>query len=166
MKIWFLHVFVYTLIQLSQLLYGVQARTLWRRNKLMRYILKQPMLRCIGCALKRTHVLFISYTWFKLTIRRLYTWKSPQDTFDRPVRNQIDFITKNNKSSTRSNWVVKLMVEQNNIVRLFNSFYEPRNIPEEWSETMPMLFSRKFTVILFDLLAHILINLIFGVKPV
>lgn len=36
--------------------------------------------------------LMISNTWFELPARRLYTWKSSQDTPDHPVRNQIDYI--------------------------------------------------------------------------
>lgn len=37
--------------------------------------------------------LVIANTWFDLPKRRLYTWKSPQDSKDKPVRNQIDYIT-------------------------------------------------------------------------
>ena len=36
--------------------------------------------------------LAISNTWYKLPPRRLYTWKSPQDSSGHIVRNQIDFI--------------------------------------------------------------------------
>ncbi|XP_030753190.1 craniofacial development protein 2-like [Sitophilus oryzae] len=35
---------------------------------------------------------FICNTWFKLPARRLYTWKSPQDSKQNPIRNQIDYI--------------------------------------------------------------------------
>ncbi|XP_030760327.1 uncharacterized protein LOC115885517 [Sitophilus oryzae] len=37
-------------------------------------------------------VFFICNTWFKLPARRLYTWKSPQDSKQNPIRNQIDYI--------------------------------------------------------------------------
>lgn len=36
--------------------------------------------------------LIVSNTWFKLPVRCLYTWKSPQDTTENPVRSQIDYI--------------------------------------------------------------------------
>lgn len=35
---------------------------------------------------------FICNTWYKLPARRLYTWKSPQDSPRNPIRNQIDYI--------------------------------------------------------------------------
>ncbi|XP_030752245.1 uncharacterized protein LOC115879485 [Sitophilus oryzae] len=35
---------------------------------------------------------FICNTWFELPARRLYTWKSPQDSKQNPIRNQIDYI--------------------------------------------------------------------------
>ncbi|XP_055378335.1 craniofacial development protein 2-like [Condylostylus longicornis] len=42
----------------------------------------------------------ITNTWFSLPPRRLYTWKSPQDTTGNIVRNQIDFILINKRFST------------------------------------------------------------------
>ena len=41
--------------------------------------------------------LTIANTWYKLPARRLYTWKSPQDTPEVVVRNQIDYITINKR---------------------------------------------------------------------
>ena len=41
--------------------------------------------------------LIVTNTWFKLPKRRLYTWKSPQDTQDNTVRNQIDYIAINSR---------------------------------------------------------------------
>ncbi|XP_055387849.1 craniofacial development protein 2-like [Condylostylus longicornis] len=42
----------------------------------------------------------IMNTYFKLPPRRLYTWKSPQDSISHIVRNQIDFILINNRFCT------------------------------------------------------------------
>lgn len=39
----------------------------------------------------------ISDTWFKLPIRRLYTWNSPQNGKDNVVRNQIDYVLINKR---------------------------------------------------------------------
>ena len=39
----------------------------------------------------------IANTWFKLPNRRLYTWKSPADTVDHVIRNQIDYILINKR---------------------------------------------------------------------
>jgi ribonuclease HI len=36
-------------------------------------------------------------TWFNLPARRLYTWKSPQDSNNNIVRNQIDYIAVNKR---------------------------------------------------------------------
>lgn len=45
----------------------------------------------------RDHNLIVTNTWFQHPERRLYTWKSPADTEQRIVRNQIDFILINNR---------------------------------------------------------------------
>ena len=39
----------------------------------------------------------VTNTFFKLPPRRLYTWKSPQDTPDHITRNQIDYIMVNKR---------------------------------------------------------------------
>lgn len=39
----------------------------------------------------------VTNTWFKLPKRRLYTWKSPLDSADNPVRNQIDYVLINKR---------------------------------------------------------------------
>ncbi|XP_050513133.1 uncharacterized protein LOC126888800 [Diabrotica virgifera virgifera] len=39
----------------------------------------------------------IANTWFRLSPRRLYTWKSPADTANNMIRNQIDFILINKR---------------------------------------------------------------------
>ncbi|XP_055387971.1 craniofacial development protein 2-like [Condylostylus longicornis] len=44
--------------------------------------------------------LTVTNTWFSLPRRRLYTWKSPQDTDGNIVRNQIDFILINRRFHT------------------------------------------------------------------
>ncbi|XP_037931287.1 craniofacial development protein 2-like [Teleopsis dalmanni] len=41
----------------------------------------------------RSNKLIISNTFIKLPKRKLYTWKSPADTANKVIRNQIDFIT-------------------------------------------------------------------------
>ncbi|CAG9837263.1 unnamed protein product [Diabrotica balteata] len=41
--------------------------------------------------------LVIMNTWFKLHPRKLYTWKSPQDSVGRIIRNQIDYMLVNKR---------------------------------------------------------------------
>lgn len=45
----------------------------------------------------QTNNYIITNTFYKLPKRRLYTWKSPQDTKDRPIRNQIDYFLINER---------------------------------------------------------------------
>ena len=39
----------------------------------------------------------VKNTYYKMSPRRLYTWRSPQDTVNNPVRNQIDYILINKR---------------------------------------------------------------------
>lgn len=45
----------------------------------------------------QTNSLIVGNTWFKLPKRRLYTWRSPADTPENPIRNQIDYILVNKR---------------------------------------------------------------------
>lgn len=49
------------------------------------------------CSFATEEQMVITNTFFKLPLRRLYTWKSPQDSSDHLVRNQIDYILINKR---------------------------------------------------------------------